>query len=286
MNIFLTREVARIVDAALREDIGSGDITSRAFIASSVRGRASVVFKEPGVVCGLPLMRLVFRRLSGTILFHSMAREGASVSAGAVIARISGPLRSILAGERTALNFLQRLSGIAAMTRVYVRRVGKRRALIMDTRKTTPSLRLLEKYAVRIGGGRNHRFGLSDAILVKSNHLASLSPEAIARSVRRARSLVARGGFVEMEARNLREALRFAALDIDILMLDNFSVPALRAAVRRIRAVRPGLLLEASGGITLSNVGAVAATGVDRISVGALTHSVRAADIALRVERD
>lgn len=278
------REIERIVANALDEDIGRGDITSRTFIPGSARGTGAVVYKEAGIVCGLPILQCVFRRLNRSILVRLHNRDGDVVKSGKTVAMIEGKLRDILAGERVALNFLQRLSGIATMTKRFVEMGKGYAAAILDTRKTTPGLRVLEKYAVRVGGGRNHRMGLSDAVLIKTNHLKAISPRELSAKISAAKKSAGKAGFVEIEASSIAEAVAFADTDVDIVMLDNFSLPDIRKAVAKIRARRPSVKIEVSGGIGLRDIRSVAATGVDRISVGALTHSCRSLDISLQIK--
>jgi nicotinate-nucleotide pyrophosphorylase (carboxylating) len=233
------------------------------------------VARQDLVVCGLGVAREVFRAVG--VSFVPCARDGRRVRKGAVLGTVGGPARRVLAGERVALNFLQRLSGIATLTRRFVELA--RPARILDTRKTTPGLRDLEKYAVRCGGAHNHRMGLHDMALVKDNHIAAVGDLELLRE--KVCELRARGLRIEIEAQDLEQALLFATFPADVLMLDNFTVPELRRAVRLVRGVRPELEIEASGGVTLETVRAVGRTGVDRISVGALTHSAPAADISL-----
>lgn len=281
MNGFSPAESAacgRLVELALAEDLGpAGDRTSLALIPADRQSRAAFVVRPAGVVAGLPAAAMVCAAVDARLVFEMAVADGSSVTPGTTVATVAGPLRAILAAERTALNFLQRLSGVATLTRRYVDLVAGTRARILDTRKTTPGWRLLEKYAVRMGGGTNHRVGLYDGILIKDNHLAGVGGD-----VRRAVELGRADGLpVEVEvdtAEQLEEALAAGA---DIVLLDNMTPEQLRAAVRRRDAVSPRTQLEASGGVNLSTVAAVAATGVDRISVGALTHSAPALDIGL-----
>jgi nicotinate-nucleotide pyrophosphorylase (carboxylating) len=267
------------VQRALDEDLQSaGDITSQALIPPGMRGRGRIVLREEGVVAGLPLASMVFRLLDGNIGFQSLASDGDHLAASSDIAIVEGPVMVILEGERTALNFLQRLSGIATLTSKFVGLTASHATEIMDTRKTTPGLRALEKYAVRAGGGRNHRFGLYDGMLVKDNHIAAVG--GVGRATELAREAAAGERPVEVEVQALdgvEEAMRAGA---DVVMLDNMSIEEVREAV----LIASGKVkLEASGGITLDNVAAYASTGVDFISVGALTHSARALDIALEM---
>ena len=275
-----------LIDLALAEDLGQvGDTTSTATIPSQAQGCAQFVARAPGVLAGLPVVeRLVdlFQLRTG---WRPHRSDGQRLEKGDVIADISGPVRSILALERTALNFLQRLSGIATLTARFVERVEGTPAAIYDTRKTTPGWRVLEKYAVRCGGGRNHRMGLHDAILIKDNHLAWLrsqgAADPIAAAVAAARAHVQASTVVEVEVDSL-DQLDFALrCGPDIILVDNLGPEALSEAVRRRNNAAPDIELEASGGVSLETVGGLARTGVDRISVGALTHSAPALDIAL-----
>jgi nicotinate-nucleotide pyrophosphorylase (carboxylating) len=261
------------VRAWIAEDLGAGDLTSEAVVPEGARARAVILLKERGVVCGLEPVRAVFEALDPEVAFEAVAAEG--VETQGEIARLEGDARALLAGERLALNLLGRLSGIATLTRRYVDAVDGTGATILDTRKTTPGLRGLEKYAVRCGGGTNHRLGLDDGVLIKDNHLR------LAGSVGAAVEL-AKGSDVEVEVEcesleEVREALGAGA---DWILLDNMSPPQLEEAVA---LAGDRARLEASGGITLDNVRAVAETGVDFISIGALTHSARALDVSLEV---
>ena len=264
-----------IVKRALREDGAFRDLTAPLLGRRRVLGR--IVARQDLVVCGLEVARDVFRRVKAR--FRPKGRDGRNVKRGAVLGVVTGPARSVLAGERTALNFLQQLSGIATLTRRFVERAGP--AKILDTRKTAPGLRELQKYAVRCGGGTNHRLGLHDGAMIKDNHIAAVGDLEALRE--RVYALAARDVPIVIEAQTLEQALLFSTLPVDVLMLDNFTIRAMRRAVRLVRAVHPGLKIEASGGVTLKTVRAVARTGVDRISVGALTHSAPAADISLEL---
>jgi nicotinate-nucleotide pyrophosphorylase (carboxylating) len=275
----------RLAQWALEEDLGSaGDLTCQAVIPEDLQGQAVFVARAAGVVSGLPATVMVFDLLSPQVHFHPLLADGDAVRPGSHLATVSGPMRQILAGERTALNFLQRMSGVATLTRRYVDAVAGLPCKILDTRKTTPGWRLLEKYAVRCGGGHNHRLGLYDGILIKDNHLAALG--GVANPVRaagdRAARLVGNAVPIEIEVDTLDqfdEAI--SAGDADIILLDNMTPEQMREAVRRKRQWAGEVELEASGGVTLETVRAIAETGVDRISVGALTHSAPALDIAL-----
>lgn len=269
-----------LVRTALAEDVGSGDVTTLAIVPADAVAAAVMVAREPLVVCGLPLAEAVFREVSANLNLHGVAADGQHVAKGQSLLNIQGPARAILTAERVALNFAQRLSGVATLTARFVEAVAGTDAQILDTRKTTPGWRHLEKYAVQCGGGVNHRMGLFDRILIKDNHLAALrgeTPNAIEAAVRRARAQFP-GLVVEVEADTLEQASQACQAGADVILLDNMSNQDLRAAVRLIdkRAKT-----EASGGVNLAGVRAMAETGVDFISVGALTHSAPTVDIAL-----
>jgi nicotinate-nucleotide pyrophosphorylase (carboxylating) len=273
-----------LVELALQEDLGTaGDRTSSALISADYRGAAQFIARTEGIIAGLPAAALVLSTLDPSLYLHRVSDDGTRAPSGAVIAWAAGSLRSLLTAERTALNFLQRLSGIATLTRCYVDAIKGLPCLILDTRKTTPAWRLLEKYAVRCGGGHNHRLGLYDGILIKDNHLAALGsePNAITRAVRAARESQGTAVPLEIEVDNLVQLDEALACQPDIILLDNMGIHDLREAVSRRDATARGVRLEASGGVTLATVRAIAETGVDRISVGALTHSAPALDIAL-----
>jgi nicotinate-nucleotide pyrophosphorylase (carboxylating) len=268
-----------VIDAALAEDAGRGDPTTEATVPAGLRAVAAVVLREPGVVCGLDLAFEVIRRLDPEATMERLADDGDAVAeAPATVARIAGSARAILTAERTAVNLLQRLSGIATSTRRYVDAVAGTRAAILDTRKTAPGLRRLDKLAVACGGGTNHRADLADAVLIKDNHVALAGGVGAAVAAARA----ARPDLhVQTEADTLDQLDEALAAGADSVLLDNMSLPELRAAVARAGG---RTRLEASGGITLDTVRAIAETGVDAISVGALTHSVKALDISLEVQ--
>lgn len=293
------------IKRALAEDIGDGDVTTGSLIPVDWSGTGLIVVKGEGILAGIGLAREVFLRADPELKVEILMEDGARVGPGDTAARLTGSIASILKGERVALNFLQRMSGIATETGRYVENVHGMPVRVMDTRKTTPGLRALEKYAVRVGGGHNHRAGLSDGILIKDNHLAALrargytmkeiiararqnapssgsefAPESL-KGVERPGDLRPRQMPVEVEVTNVSEAVEAADAGADIVMLDNMNLDDMREAVR---AVHGRVLVEASGGITLENVRAVAETGVDMISIGALTHSVRALDISLELE--
>lgn len=268
-----------IVDLALAEDIGGGDVTSRVTVPVESRARGVLIAKAPGVVSGLPVAGWVFERVDAAVRSTARAGDGDRVEPGQVLAEVEGAARGLLAAERVALNLLQRLSGVATLTAAYVDAVAGTGARIVDTRKTTPGLRALEKAAVLHGGGRNHRFGLADGVLIKDNHLAAVGgADRVTRAVRQARAHAPHPLRIEVEVTTLAEAGEAVAAGADIILLDNMDPPTMRRAVETIggRAV-----VEASGGITLATVRAVAETGVDLISVGALTHSAPVLDISL-----
>ena len=269
-----------LVDLALTEDIGPGDITSLSTVAPGATAEGVMIAKQAGVISGIDVAAYVFERVDPEVIFIPKVANGTRVEAGQVIAALEGNARSVLAGERVALNLLQRLSGVATLTAAYVAAVAGTNASIVDTRKTTPGLRALEKAAVRDGGGRNHRLGLSDGVLIKDNHLAAIGgADRVTRAIGLAKARAPHTAKVEVEVTTLAEAEEAALAGADIIMLDNMSVAEMTEAVRII-AKRS--LVEASGGVRLDTVGAIAATGVDIISVGALTHSAPALDISLK----
>lgn len=279
MNPLLLQEFVR---QALIEDLAWGDITTEALIPPEVPLRAQARTREAGVVAGLPVFAEVFRQLSPSILINFYVCDGARVEAGQVLAEVIGEARAILMGERVALNLLQHLSGIATATAQCVAALEGLPTRILDTRKTTPGLRMLEKYAVRMGGGMNHRYCLADAVLIKDNHLAVLAAQGIGLSeaIRRARAAVSPVVRIEVEVENIEDAVRAAEAGADIVMLDNMGLVEMRRAVE---AIGRRALVEASGNVTLETVREVAETGVDYISVGALTHSRNGLDIGLDV---
>ncbi|WP_334164937.1 carboxylating nicotinate-nucleotide diphosphorylase [Phenylobacterium sp.] len=269
--------IAPIVRAALSEDLGrAGDITAQACIPADARLTAVFAARKPGVVAGLACARLALAELDPDARFEPLVADGDGVAAGAALARVDANARALLSAERTGLNLMGRLSGIATLTRAYVDAVAGTKARIVDTRKTTPGLRALEKYAVRCGGGVNHRFGLDDAILIKDNHVAACG--SVGEAVRRAKAFAGHLTKVEVEVDSLDQLDEALAEAPDVIMLDNFSLDDLAEAVRRTGGRIP---LEASGGVNLETVRAIAGTGVDVISVGALTHSVGVLDIGL-----
>ncbi|MGQ9922173.1 MAG: carboxylating nicotinate-nucleotide diphosphorylase [Desulfobacca sp.] len=276
--LFLPPGVHQLIDLALAEDIGPGDVTTRTTIASEVRAEAHIRAKEELVVAGLPVAAAVFARLDGSVVFASQVADGELVAPKTVLATVMGAAASLLLGERVALNFLMRLSGIATWTRRFVLTVQPYPARIVDTRKTMPGWRVLEKYAVRLGGGANHRFGLFDGILIKDNHIAAAG--GITPAIQRARQGAPHTLKIEVEVQDLAGLEEAIAAGADIVLLDNMDEATLAQAVR-LAAGR--VRLEASGGMSLDRVAQVAATGVDFISVGALTHSAPAVDIHMKI---
>ena len=276
-------EIRRAVQAALAEDVGSGDATTLAVVPEDAMARAVIRAREPLVLAGTVFPETVFSELSSSLKIERLMKDGQQVNAGDTVLRVSGPTRIILNGERVALNFIQRLSGVATLTAQFVDAIKGTNAQILDTRKTTPGWRHFEKYAVTCGGGKNHRMGLFDMILIKDNHLAALQnekPNAIAAAVARARKKFPRLK-IEVEADTLEQAEQAADAGADIILLDNMNPVQLRLALQRIRG---RARTEASGGINPGNVHAIAGSGVDYISIGALTHSARAVDIGLDFE--
>ncbi|GBC98906.1 putative nicotinate-nucleotide pyrophosphorylase [carboxylating] [bacterium HR17] len=278
--------VRHLVERALSEDAPSGDVTTEAIVHADDQGVGILIAKSDGVICGLAIAQMVFTALDSDARFTARVADGDRVAAGMTIAQVQGRLRALLTGERTALNFLQRLSGIATLTRRFVDKVAPYGVRIADTRKTTPTLRLLEKYAVRCGGGVNHRFGLSDGVLIKDNHIRVAG--SLTEAVRRVRSSVHHLLRIEVEAQSVDQVREALACNVDAILLDNLGVDEVQEAVEIVRAWseqmhQPRPLLEVSGGVSLETVEAFARTGVDLISVGALTHSASALDISLEV---
>ncbi len=287
MNISKNK-VLPIVKLALKEDTGKGDITTKLIIPPRRRIKAVIVARENGVVCGLDVARLVFKTADKRIRFRAITRDTKQIRAGKILARLEGRACSILKAERTALNFLGRLSGIATETFKYIQRVKPFDVQIMDTRKTTPALRILEKYAVRCGGGVNHRMGLGEQILVKDNHLAVYRKKALVELIEKIKRKKPRGMKVEVEVKNLGEFKQALLARPDIIMLDNFRLKDIKKAVEMRNAIRHRQYaipnLEVSGGVNLDNLHRIAACGAEMISVGALTHSAKALDVALNCE--
>lgn len=271
--------VEEIVKRALLEDIGPGDITTEAIVPADRTGTAVILAKEPGIFCGHEVARATFRAIDPGVEYEELAPEGAQVAAGQEVARIRGRARCLLTGERVALNFVQRMSGIATQTRRLADMIKYYHARLVDTRKTTPGLRILEKYAVRIGGGINHRYGLYDAIMIKDNHIAVAG--GIRHAVIAARKFAPHTSRVEVEVENLEQLQEALESGADIILLDNMDPETMKKAVE-ITAGRA--LLEASGGITADTLEEVARTGIDIISIGALTHTIKALDLSMEIE--
>jgi len=275
-------QVGRIVDIALAEDVSHGDVTTELLIPADLQGTANIQAKETGVIAGCFIAEKVFMRIDSSLQFEPYIKDGADVKEGNVIATVCGKVASILTAERVALNFLQRLSGIATQTAKYIDRIRGTEVYVADTRKTTPGLRMLEKYAVRMGGGKNHRFHLSDGILIKDNHLAVLYAQGMTlrQIVEKAKMNAPEDIKVEVEVTSIQEALDAEEAGADIIMLDNMSNDEMRQVVKMLKGK---VKLEASGGITMNSVKDVAETGIDFFSVGELTHSVKALDISLEI---
>jgi nicotinate-nucleotide pyrophosphorylase (carboxylating) len=269
-------QVDLIIENALKEDIGEGDVTNDLLYPEDIRCNAIIQAKEQGIIAGLPIAKRIFRKLNNDIQWAENKRDGESVAKGDILVKIHGSEKAILAGERVALNFIQRLSGIATLTSKFVRAVEGLSAKITDTRKTVPGLRILDKYAVRTGGGHNHRMGLFDGILIKDNHLKLIG--SLTEAISRIKKMTGGRFHIEVETSRLEEVREALAAGADIIMLDNMSLNTMRKSVEMING---RALIEASGGITLRNVRRVAETGVNIISIGSLTHSPKALDIGL-----
>ena len=279
----LEEQVNKIIDLALAEDLGHGDITSEALIPNNLEGKASILIKERGILAGIEVAKKVFLRVDSSLRFNVLTKDGTKVKPGDTVATVSGKVISILKVERTALNFLQRLSGISSETAKYVAKSRGFIVNITDTRKTTPGLRLLEKYAVSMGGGKNHRLHLGDGILIKDNHLAALRSLGMSLKdiIAKTKQNAPQGVKIEVEVNTAQEAVDAAEAGADIIMLDNMNPEEIHRVVNLLPSQ---VKTEASGGITLANVRQAAATGVNLISIGALTHSPRALDISLEFD--
>ena len=283
-NIDLSdRQVDDIINLALREDLGEGDVTSEALILPSLQGKASIIIVENGVLAGGAIMARVFNKVDPSLEFIQRIEDGTPVKPGDIVGTVSGNMLSILEAERVALNLLQRLSGVATETARYVAEIQGCKGKIYDTRKTTPGMRLLEKYAVKMGGGENHRMNLGDAVLIKDNHIAALRSEglSLADIITRAKQNSHKGTSIEIEVTTAEEAAEAAQAGVDIIMLDNMSPNEMKKVVDSMPA---GIRTEASGNITLKNVREAALSGVDIISIGALTHSYKSLDIRIEYE--
>jgi len=270
--------IKHLIHLALLEDIGKRDLTSEVVMEDKLSGKAVIVAKQEGVLAGLPVAKMVFQMVNPAIVFNTLKQDGESIKKKEKVALVQGKVKSILSAERTALNFLQRLSGIATLTAKYVEKTEGTKAKILDTRKTTPGLRVLEKYAVKIGGGENHRMGLFDMILIKENHIRAAG--GISDAMKRAKSRYPRQK-IEVEVRNLNELREAIESKPDWIMLDNMKIQQIKKALRMIHSTSLNIKIEASGGINLRNVRRIAQAGVDFISVGALTHSTPALDLSL-----
>lgn len=271
-----------LVERALEEDLAGGDVTTDALVPAHSKGKAAFIIKAQGILAGIDIARLVFTKIDPFLKFSVLIQDGSRVKTGDMAASVEGRVSSILKGERTALNFLQHLSGIATQTSLYVRELEGLSCRVLDTRKTLPGLRILEKYAVSVGGGLNHRLNLGDMVLIKDNHIAILRRQGLSISdiIRQARDKTPRGIKIEIETSTLQDALEAAKAGADVVMLDNMGLDEMRQAVKLINHMA---VVEASGGVNLQTVRAIAETGVDWISVGALTHSAGALDISMKL---
>ena len=278
----LDRGALALIELALAEDLGSGDITTISTIPTDRQATGRFLVKGSGIISGMTVVAAVYAAIDTSVEVTTLVNDGAAVEYGDIVATVTGPARALLSGERTALNFLQRLSGVATVTREYIQAVSGTRARIIDTRKTTPGMRTLQKAAIRHGGGHNHRLGLADGVLIKDNHLAAIgTDDRITRAIQAARERAPHTLRVECEVTNLHELEQALTAGADVVLLDNMDAPTMAEAVRQTNG---RALLEASGGITLETIRAIAETGVDLISVGALTHSAPALDISLEFD--
>ncbi|AIQ44534.1 nicotinate-nucleotide pyrophosphorylase [Paenibacillus sp. FSL R7-0273] len=272
-------ELVQLIKSWLQEDVGSGDITTRTTIPAGHESKGIIHVKEAGVICGLPVAELVFEVVDPSLRFTAKVQDGQAVSKGTVIAEVEGSTHAILTGERLALNLMQRLSGIATRTAAFVEELDGLKTRLVDTRKTTPGHRMLEKYAVRVGGGANHRFGLYDAVMIKDNHIKGAG--GILQAVGRARANIPHTMTIEVETESLEQVEEALAAGADIIMLDNMAPDLMKEAVRRIKTKAPHVKTEASGNVTLETIRGIAESGVDVISVGRLTYSFNSLDISL-----
>jgi len=279
------KKVREIIKTALAEDIGSGDITTNHIFSPTEIASAKIIAKDTCVISGLPVAKEVFKILDKKCTWRAKYKDGSKVKAYKVVATVSGRARAILSGERTALNFLSRMSGIATLTNKFVNKVRKKAIEIFDTRKTSPGLRILEKYAVKCGGGKNHRMGLYDMVIIKDNHIRLCKKRRIpiVHILDSFKGAVTRGTKIEFEAQNLRDVELALQSDVDIIMLDNMEYKTLKRAVKIIRKSKKDVLIEISGGITLKNVERIANLKPDIISVGGITHSIPAIDFSLEI---
>lgn len=279
MNIQETEAAERLIDLAIREDVATGDITTDNLIPSNIRKKAFMVAKANGTLAGLPVAEMVFRRLDPALVWTPEVPEGGHVEKGDIIVRFEASYRALLTGERTALNFLQRMSGIATLASQYAEAVAGYKTVVLDTRKTLPGFRLLDKYAVRMGGLTNHRVGLFDMAMIKDNHIDVAG--GITPAINQVRSKIPAGILIEVETTSLQQVQEAMDAKADIIMLDNMDIETMTKAVKLINGKAK---VEASGNMTIERIKEVAATGVDYLSVGALTHSVQALDISQRIE--
>ena len=273
------KKILKIIQNALREDIGTGDITTLSTVNSRKKGRALAVAKDDFIVAGMDIFEETFKSVDQNIEVKKLIKDGCPAKKGDILAEVSGSLSGILQAERVSLNLLQRMCGIATLTSQYVRAVRGTRAKILDTRKTAPGLRVLDKLAVKLGGGTNHRIGLYDGVLIKDNHIEAAG--SITAAVKAVRKNLSRSMRIEVETKNIPEVREALSCGVEIIMLDNMTIPVMKKAVALVAG---RALLEASGNVSLQNVADIAAIGVDFISVGALTHSVKAADISLNIK--
>jgi len=278
-KIIQSKALKTLVDMAIAEDLGTGDITSEAIISNQIMVKAFLIAKAPGIIAGLPLADFIFSTIDKNCHFKALVKEGAHVEPKTKIAEVTGAYKSLLMAERTVLNFVQRFSGIATETALFVSQTKGTKTQILDTRKTLPAYRVLDKYAVKVGGGTNHRFGLYDMVMLKENHIEVAG--GITNAVMQVRAKVNHNIKIEVETKNLEEVQEALSNGVDVIMLDNMPIDTMRKAVKLINGK---LKVEASGNMTLNRIAEVAATGVDFISVGALTHSVDALDISMLIE--
>lgn len=279
MKLIDKKDLDRIIKYAIKEDAGKKDITTESIIPESRKAKAYFIAKDDGVICGLKVARRVFEHLNKKIKWKNLVIDGNEVKAGTKLAVVEGSLKTLLTGERTALNFLQRMSGIATLTKKYVNEISDTSSKLLDTRKTVPGLRMLDKYAVKTGGGTNHRIGLFDMVLIKDNHIKAAG--TVTKAVLQVKKVLKRKFPIEVEVNSIEQFNEALNLDVDIIMLDNMSIEEMKRAVE---IAKGKVKTEASGKINLDNIKAVAETGVDYISVGALTHSVKALDISMEIE--
>jgi len=275
----ILNEIKPLIDLALKEDIGKGDITTDKIVPKDKKTEAEIIAKEDGIICGLDIIRMVYKTLDPNICFMKKAKDGEKIRVGQKIAVIKGNARSILSGERIVLNFLSALSGTATTTRKYVDRIKRYNTRILDTRKTIPGFRILQKYAVSIGGAKNHRMGLYDMVLIKDNHIETNG--GILKSVEGIRKKIPKNIKIEVEAENLNQVKEALEANVDWIMLDNMSIENMKKAIKLINGKAK---IEASGGITIDNLEEVAKTGVDYISIGALTHSFNKIDFSMVIK--